>query len=546
MHPREYTERVLVGVLLNDPLRVTGIAGWLWPQDFYRPSYGAVYRHLREMVADAYNRDRATEPVHAAHTLRRPSHVVAVQRQPFTEEQFNQLARRASEQEAAASREDSTRPIAPNAGLITTSTVRVPSGTASDALHAAAEHALHGQLASRHDEPGELLVALHARLQASTEPGDAHIDGTELHSLMATAPPPAKAQPERYAQLVLESSIRRSVAEQGIRIQQATRTEDPELVGLLGLVDQALNHVRGLDTRRRQIPDGTRPLLHTLGPSEHPAPPHTPQAPPQQPDAAGAADQPDLFVADTAGQETSDSAEEQETEGAEAAPESLPVPNAQELQRAEEVLLGIIVQQPDTLDRLRLRPADFQDRALGNAFRAAQAIRERETADPHGERVDVVTVVWQQQRQQGQPLGDDDRKVRSGADPERLHSLYADPQAVPGTEHHWEDIVLRGAIARAIDKAADCMRVVAEHPGIAIDAVPPMALEPLRNVRQDAERVLPRPPGEITHARLDHLRSRARHAGQHTPVAATSSPRATDPPEQLPGEHAHGDCEPEV
>lgn len=64
--PLEFVERALVGALLWQPGRVLDIAAWLDAEDFRTPANGAVFRHLRDAVAEACGRVQWGTPLAGA------------------------------------------------------------------------------------------------------------------------------------------------------------------------------------------------------------------------------------------------------------------------------------------------------------------------------------------------------------------------------------------------------------------------------------------------------------------------------------------------
>lgn len=163
-----------------------------------------------------------------------------------------------------------------------------------------------------------------------------------LHSLMQTAPPAHSAQPAVYGHMVLESSVRREIAQDGMRVGQAS-ANSTQLATMLDEVGQALDHLQAVEQR-----------WHNTNPE---------------------ADRTDL--------------------GAAAAALRPEAPTAEQRTEAEHALVEHVLARPALLNELpNLEQGDFADPAAAASLHAAAAVH----ADPDGPRVDPVTVAWQQQR----------------------------------------------------------------------------------------------------------------------------------------------------
>lgn len=163
-----------------------------------------------------------------------------------------------------------------------------------------------------------------------------------LHTLMQTAPPAHSTQPAVYASMVLESSIRRQISQDGMRVGQAS-SHSTQLATMLDDVGHALQHLQDVEQRWH----------HT-----------NPETQRGQLDAA----------ADTLRPEA---------------------PTAEQRTEAEGALVEHVLARPELLDELpNLEQGDFADPAVAATLHAAAEVH----ADPSGPQVDPVTVAWHQQR----------------------------------------------------------------------------------------------------------------------------------------------------
>ena len=214
-----------------------------------------------------------------------------------------------------------------------------------------------GELVAEHDtaaggppaEPratvdGVDAIAVWQRAQARAEHAAGQhptLTAPGMHSLMQAAPPAHSAQPAVYGQMVLESSVRRQIAQDGLRVGQASTST--ELATMLDEVGQAVQHLEAVEQRWH----------HT-----------SPQA--GLGELAAAAE---TLLRDP--------------------------PTAEQRVEAEHALVEHVLDRPDLLDELpELDAGDFADPAVAGTLQAAAEIH----ADPAGPRVDPVTVAWQQQR----------------------------------------------------------------------------------------------------------------------------------------------------
>jgi replicative DNA helicase len=172
--------------------------------------------------------------------------------------------------------------------------------------------------------------------------------GALLHTWMSITP--VSAQPQLYAAMVLEASIRREVEAAGVRMGQAA--ESPNLLHMLNTVEQAASQVQDAEQRLA----GTR--------SDQPS------------TTASASDFAPLVDRGLKG---------------------VTAPSRTEQDYAEDAVVSHILNQPRDLDWLttRLRASDFSDEQLRVTYQVATDLHAK------GQHVDAVTVAWQQQRYGG-------------------------------------------------------------------------------------------------------------------------------------------------
>ncbi|MEV4649057.1 DnaB-like helicase N-terminal domain-containing protein [Saccharopolyspora sp. NPDC049357] len=270
-----------------------------------------------------------------------------------------------------------------------------------------------------HDVPSLNAVTMLQRLQRDRDPSvqrSSALTAPGLHQLLSTAPPERVAQPQAYAMIVLESSIRRQVQAAGMRVGAAAETS-PDLAAMLSVVETALTEVDAV----RQRWDDLHPAPGLTG-DEHEIVPQARES----------------VVFD------------------EAIPNELLDTVAQ--RNAEYGLVSEALANPPVLDELadRVRPEDFGDEHLGNTYRAIISVHAEATAT--GVTVDAVTVAWQQQRQE--PVHGPGLAI-----PE-LNELG---QTIPLGANHARRCavdVLRGSLSRLTETAAQSVAEAAQHPGL--------------------------------------------------------------------------------
>jgi replicative DNA helicase len=476
--PLELAERALVGALLWQPGRVTEIARWLDPEDFRHPVNGAVFRYVRDMVAEATTAPAAPERTATAYTIyhaqydtgRQHSRLIAesleifqVSREPFPEGLLASIRSGTGLGYDVHEHSVTVPADTPDTGLVdaVADAIRnepdfnffdevigddiVEGGVvySADAYvvdpedgvreMTAAEHADHVAELERRDTENEAqryavngvtADAVLARMVANGDVRDGreNLNGPYLHTLMHTAPTPRGRQPEIYALYVAEAAVRRDLDRGGMRVAQVGEA-NLELVGLLSAVETALNQVNALQQRWRSV-SGDRAVASTItrGLAEGGGPIEVPRV---DPDSI------------TSGLDVWS-----------------PAPDEQTLRTAEESVLGHVLLNPALIGDLvdRLLPEDFADTELGNAFRAAVALH----GQPFGPEVDAVTVAWEQQRQSPQH--------GPGAAVQRLMDVQ--DRTPLGSPSFAVDIVMRAALARMISHAASSARQAAQHPGL--------------------------------------------------------------------------------
>lgn len=329
--------------------------------------------------------------------------------------------------------------------------------------------------AQRHQVPGVTPITLYEAIQDSGELGTTRstlLTAPGLHTLMETAPPVSSAQPEAYANMVLESSIRRQITEAGIRVGQSTETS-PELASVLDTVEQALDRV---DDAQHRWQASTRSDT-TYAPTEL---------------ARRSRTRPDGDILDV------------ETVAA-----------------AEYGLVEHILAAPSTLNAVgeRVQPGDIADQQLATTFRSAQQVHA--DAARTGHHVDPVTVAWEQQRQQAQH--------GPGLDIEQLASMG---RTIPlGDAQHCADTVLRGSLTRLTRSAAGSVQTAAQTPGLQPGDVIHTSRVALTAVTDTAERLArgspaahlagqarPSATARAAEASPPHAGDRPDHSGCHEPA----------------------------
>jgi len=246
----------------------------------------------------------------------------------------------------------------------------------------------------------------------AVQDGPAGINAPTLHTLMQTAP--VNADPVAYGVMVLESSIRRQVAETGYRVGQHIQ-QAGDLAAVLESVERALQQVAHAQARWDASRLGSGIASTRLD---------------------GAPDQISDLV-NRAGRDLSLLIE--------------PKPSAEQVADAEHDVINAVLANATVLNDLgdRLRPEDFHDRSAGNTYRAAVELHSRNA------HVDPVTVSWELQRTSAQH--------GAGLAPDQLNMLQ---QQTATSVNYTAEIVMRGALARLTEQAAVTVRNAAQHPGL--------------------------------------------------------------------------------
>jgi replicative DNA helicase len=317
-------------------------------------------------------------------------------------------------------------------------------------------------------------VDLHKHVIGSGEPGTHAISAPYMHTLMATAPPPSQARPERYALMIVEASIRRDVEQGGLRVGQYV-DEGADMTAMLDAVETALDGIKQAQHRWETLTEKPRSIQQILNPE---APTSTP--------AAERGDTEVTVLAEP--------------------------PDDEQVAAAEADVVGGVLQNPATLDALasRLLPDDFTDPALATTYRTAADLRGR------GEHVDPVTVAWEQQRhaaEHGPGLHPDTMLSLTGSGP------AADPR-------YQAEVVMRGSLARLTRSAAETVREAAQHPGLAPTEMLRTSQLAYESVHTAAARMTSGP--ENTAARLACLSSPT-PIGTALAGASTTSPATVQP-----------------
>ncbi|PXY16595.1 DnaB-like helicase N-terminal domain-containing protein [Prauserella muralis] len=261
--------------------------------------------------------------------------------------------------------------------------------------------------------PGVDAVSLYERIAASGELGTHELSAPRLHTLMATAPSPQQARPESYGLMVLEASIRRRVAEGGMRVEQYVE-QATDVADLLRAVDNALADVDRAQQRWDSV-TGLPNLTRVL-----------------EGESASAPDQPQLRSGPPV-------------------QVLLEPPDEQQVQAAEQAVVASVLSNPRLLEQLyeRLLPSDFADERLATTYRSALELHAR------GEHIDMVTVAWEQQRHE--------YDYGPGITPEEMLALT---EHAAGDPAYHADVVMRGAVTRLTRAAAEKVQQAAQHPGL--------------------------------------------------------------------------------
>jgi replicative DNA helicase len=261
--------------------------------------------------------------------------------------------------------------------------------------------------------PQVLAERTYHRVVADGEYGAPERVGPYLHTLMATAP--VAAQAKAYAAIVLEASIRRSIAAAGMRVEQHAAS-GPELGRMLAAVDETVHDLLEVQQRWERMAGGS--VASRL----------------------------------QAGTDTTVPAVDGSRVALAGFDTDLPIPSEEQAARAELNVLAAVISQPSALERLidRLHAEDFADEAVANSYRAAVALYGE------GVRPDPVTVAWQQGRQ----LAD----YGEGLSSDVLLRLSQDS---PGGDARYEaEVVMRARLARLTASAADAAQQVSRNMGV--------------------------------------------------------------------------------
>jgi replicative DNA helicase len=234
-----------------------------------------------------------------------------------------------------------------------------------------------------------------------------YISSAELETYR-TLVPAGGGQPDVYAELVMEASIRRQITALGYEAARLS-AQTPLLDELLAAHDTINAHLASVEQRWAAMAQ-TRDVARVLDSGSA---------------LAGGGDF-DLF-------------------GRPVLPASTtPAPSSEDMHVAQEQVIGGILRNPGVADALlgRLEPADFLNGALSNAFAAARHVHAQ--AAVTGRQVDPVTVAWALQA-----LPEASGPTPS---PEYLHELAHDLDL--NDLDHAVDLVMRASLANLTTRAA--------------------------------------------------------------------------------------------
>lgn len=298
---------------------------------------------------------------------------------------------------------------------------------------------------------------------------DQHLTAADLTALMAAAPP-GGGQPDVYAELVMEASIRRQVTALGYETARLS-AQTPPVAELLAAQETITAHLASAQQRWEAITQ-TRDVARALT---------------TETATDGGVDR-DLF-------------------GRPVLPTpATPAPSPQEVYAAQEQVIGGVLRHPSVADALlgRLEPTDFLDQQLGNALDAAQQVHAQ--AAVTGRQVDPVTVAWALQT-----LPDDRGPTPP---PEYLQELASTTE--PNNLDSAVDLVMRASLAKLTAQAAATAQQAAQQPAV----VPADVLATARSAYQTVDTAARRLTGRSsTDYQLGVLDNRAAPAD---PVRSTA------------------------
>lgn len=375
MNPRDFAERALLGALLQYPGIVEGLS-FLRARDFHAPAHQVLYATISDLVRE-----------HGEQRL---------QQSQQQDDDF-----------------DFWRDVIGDdlvvEGIAYDSTLYEPDGEGGvvERPREEAEALAEQQWREWVTIPEITPLTVHERLQQSTDPAvhrSTLLTGPGLHTLIATAPPVHRTQPESWALIVVEASIRRQVAQAGMRVGQAA--ESSELTSVLRAVDGAVTEVDSARHRWENL------LWQRFSPE-----------PPSHERLVRNDDQ------------------------------RIDIPDPDTVHSAEYGLVEHALAQPRVLDDLaeRIQPSDFANQELGNTWRAAVAVHATDDR-----RVDPITVAWELQRQEPEH--------GPGLPVDTLATLG---QTIPlGNAEHCAEVMLRGSLSRLTRHAAEVVTHAAQQPGL--------------------------------------------------------------------------------
>jgi replicative DNA helicase len=286
-----------------------------------------------------------------------------------------------------------------------------------------------------------------------------YISTAELGTYRALVPA-GGGQPDVYAELVMEASIRRQITALGYEAARLS-AQTPQLDELFAAHDTINAHLASVEQRWEAIAQ-TRDVVRVL--TTEPAP--------------GDGGDLDLFGRPVLPAPTT------------------PAPSPEDVHAAQEQVIGGILRNSGVADTLlgRLEPNDFLNEALSNALVGAKQVHAQ--AAVTGRQVDPVTVAWALQTLPEGP--------GPTPSPEYLHELAHDAELndLDGAV----DLVMRASLAKLTAQAAATAQDAAQHAAMA----PADVLATTRSAYQAVDTAARRMTGRMsTDYQLDVLANRA-------------------------------------
>lgn len=282
-------------------------------------------------------------------------------------------------------------------------------------------------------DPQSLVEALHHKdyhdLSVDLGAGNGPLSAYAVSELLSMTPAsPTHSEHRRYAEIVLEGSIRRQVLRAGASIEQTALGYADHAVGqAFGAMDRVIEATTTrLDDLAKRLGESTQ-LPSTIDATLNTSTPRVTGSPERPTAAIGKALRTDSPPA--AGAELS------------AVPLDLPAPSPARLRHAEQALIGACITQPElrALAQGRLRAEDFAQPDVAATWLVMSDLARR------GEPIDFVLLAAAVQRYGDHP------DHGPGIAPAQLATLSRRADVVSGTRA--VSLVIRAALARAAEHA---------------------------------------------------------------------------------------------